>query len=305
MEIILHIGYHKTATTWLQQKIFANIKNDNLNYVGRCYPQKKQLDKIPIIKNFIKTNYNKHIKINKAVNRIAFQNNSLYSQADFRKTFFSNLDKNKINLFSHENLLRPSNTQRTAIRIKNAFKENNVKIIISIRNQKSLINSRYFHDINLKLFKNYKLSEALEKNNENSCEWPYCKFSKNKCVCRTKGLKYINLQFYNFYNIYNIYSELFGTKNIHFVVFENLISEPNKELKQLFDFCSINIKKQEIEELSKKEAVNKSFGKKTELLTLYKEDFTKTNLFLQNYYQESNMKLDKKLRMDLNNLSYY
>ena len=29
----LHIGYHKTGTTFLQQKIFPNCKN----YVGRFY----------------------------------------------------------------------------------------------------------------------------------------------------------------------------------------------------------------------------------------------------------------------------
>jgi len=81
MKFILHIGYPRTGTTWLQKRIFT--KNKTINYLGcKSYNGK-----------ILKISKEKHLEFIKNINNLDINNY-------FEKEFFS---KKKINVFSSEN----------------------------------------------------------------------------------------------------------------------------------------------------------------------------------------------------------
>jgi hypothetical protein len=303
MQIVLHIGYHKTATTWLQQKIFPNIKDDQFNYSGRFIFKKNIFDQIPFFNDFLPTPFNKQRKQNYSV--ISFSFNDNLDVLKLRKKFKKVFKEGKLNLYSNENFLRPYETKRTIDRIQTLTKEADVKIIISIRNQRELIKSRYFHDINLGLFQEYKLSDALENENTNICKWPSCSYDNSNCICRNKGLKYINLKFYDFFQMYSLWKNQFGSENVLIMLYENIKFQPEFELKRMLDFLDIHLDTELIRLLATQEAVHKSAGHKESLLIKYKDDFEYCDSYINNYYADSNKKLDSVLKLNLKKYNYY
>ena len=133
----LHIGYHKTGTTSLQQQITTN--KPPFYYMGRRYD-----------------NSYENKLINEAARSVAI------NDVDQIKKVVSNISKkikeksSENNLISHENFLRPS---ASAFEGLNLFifllkKEFEVNIYVSIRELNSLILSRFKHD--LTKFKKWK-----------------------------------------------------------------------------------------------------------------------------------------------------
>ena len=106
----LHIGYHKTGTTFLQQKIFPNCKN----YVGRFYNDKSK-NGIPDF------TYKGTEKISQMlINELNKYNNVFYSNETFSK-------------LTHDKLIK--------ILGKNKF-----DILITLRLQTDLLYSRVNHE---------------------------------------------------------------------------------------------------------------------------------------------------------------
>jgi len=128
---LLHVGYPKTATKWLQNELFPKVK-----------------DAIFVDHNFVKSTIIKP-------NTLFFQNN-----------VFDNLkNEGKRIIISEENLLgsiqdggmQLLHTKEMALRLQNLFPEANV--IIFIRNQVSLIASAYLQYI--KMGGNYSVQKYL------------------------------------------------------------------------------------------------------------------------------------------------
>ena len=126
----LHIGYHKTGTTSLQQQI-TTVKPP-FYFMGRRYDD----------------SYENKL-INEAARSVAI------NDVDQIKKTVSNISKkikengSQNNLISHENLLRPS---ESAFKGLNLFifllkKEFEVNIYVSIREINTLILSRFKHDL--------------------------------------------------------------------------------------------------------------------------------------------------------------
>jgi len=128
--LLFHIGFHKTATTWLQNEFF--MKNSLFNTFSS---KKKRLNEL--VRPFImdKENY-------------LLSSNDLNSEGilqSFGK--FSEISNNKINVISNERLSgNPHNGGFDSLaisrRIKNVFP--NAKILIVIREQKSFLLSNYY-----------------------------------------------------------------------------------------------------------------------------------------------------------------
>jgi len=122
----LHIGYHKTGTTWLQQLIFPNVPN----YVGRNYDKNKrdfETMKIQLTNNQIEGADN-------LLNHFSKLNNIFYSCE-----IFSNIPN------------------KALFKLLNKYPSFS-KVLVTTRNFDSIITSRTRHDTN-----NFYLQPKLRK----------------------------------------------------------------------------------------------------------------------------------------------
>lgn len=121
MDLVIHIGYRKTATSWLQEILFPSL---SLNYIGKTegnYPDW-----------LIEWHYADDFFFDDRQNII-------------RKRLYSCLDKKRINLLSSEAFTNTASIYSQAHRIKKIWPE--ARIIITLRDPIDMIWSHYRHDI--------------------------------------------------------------------------------------------------------------------------------------------------------------
>lgn len=217
-QTIFHIGYPKAASTTLQYNLFA--EHPEINYLSFKTPKEKQNDfHTKKAKSFF---YDLRVK-----------NTIEYSFSNINQLFEENikpfLDDKRINVFSDEGYLLPhlGDIGLTASRLKAIFGD--LKIIIVIREQISLIESLYnmrpSNPLGINDSKNafYSLEEWIEVN-LNNLQWSII-----------STLKY--------FEVISWYIELFGKENVGIFVFENLLANPNKFTKDICDFLNIDFNK--------------------------------------------------------------
>ena len=178
-KIYIHVGYHKTSTTFLQKKIFPNLFN--VDYLGVKYNKFKKVS-ISNFKNlkFIYTNSKEYNSISEFAYRIGIAP-SINLTNKIIKNFLKKIDQTESNkvLISSEDFLRPYFYNEMIFFLKDILKKYNVEIIISIRKQNSIIQSRYFHDLKI-MKKKYSLKSCLNNDPIKSmCYYPICTYSSN------------------------------------------------------------------------------------------------------------------------------
>lgn len=214
----IHIGLHKTGTTFLQHKIFP--KFDECIYLTRPYTQ------------------HNHI-----FNQLQYADDSLFD-IENAINFYSQFD-NKTLLISDESLtgkpLYFSYINRSIIaqRIKAIF--DNPNIVLFIRGQAKILESEYNTYINgwhgqktaEELFwypiKDFTFEEYLENNNQYNIETLYY---------NTNG-EFIHYDSFKYLELINLYKSLF--ENVYIFLFENFITEPQNVVKQIEDIVEEKI----------------------------------------------------------------
>lgn len=116
MQVIIHIGYHKTGTTFLQESIFD--KAEDVNSIAR-----------PLIYKLL-----------------VYPSDLTFDAEDVRQQFRRLFRRDKINVISHERLsgmphLGSRDSYSIMQRLKECFPE--AKILVAIREQESMIISLY------------------------------------------------------------------------------------------------------------------------------------------------------------------
>ena len=285
MRIIIHIGYPRTGTTFLQTNVFPIHRDINFlgpkNYLDLKDKKitSKDLNLISIMNNEYDLNNNKITKIDKDLLKF--------------------LDEKKVNVLSFERYTNYRNIindfkdlKYLEILISQNFKDVKFDFIVVLRNQYDLIKSYYYHNYSLtsvflgiKDFKsiyNFLDTEILEK---------YSNFP----------LK-LFLHQYDFYQLHNKLLNRFKNSKIKYLFYEDLKFD-NKHFSD--EFASfLNLNKKNMEKLFNSEIVNnrrvklnKDYYMKT---YMYKFLNSKVYLFLKNYIPFKN--LSKKLI--LNNFIY-
>jgi hypothetical protein len=283
--LVLHIGYAKSATTFLQKHVFSNLPG--VNYIGRYYGEcrSSRIDE-DIIYDFV------------------------FEDSDSTQIFANNIldsmtDKHKYTMISHEVLLRPYKKYRLLQRIKDLdryFK--GIKLIVSIRNQIDIVLSRHVHD--RKIIPHFSISDALDYDGITECKWPLCsRDSRGTCACKLAGVKFINIPFYNYLDLYCLLSSMFGSENIHFVVSENLRSFTMYEIDRMTQF--LEVKKMDRQFLQSLGEKRENVHRNQSLYDEIKKDFTctgeKGKVF--EYFKEANKVLAGLLQQDLETHGYY
>lgn len=218
-DILLHLGYSKTGTTTLQS-IFCNLHEEEfINFLGKE-------DLVSDKNDFLEY---------KLIQKSLF--------TDFECDVESYLDKSKLNLLSDELFLRPNiirsrdinyhvvdenfniNTLINDITIPKIlfdfFKEHDVQILITLRNQIELIYSYFVQ-------RYYLLSKLGYGTYEK-----YINFNVHQ---ENYGL--LSIYFYN--DILSEYSKYFKRENINVLLFEDLVKDKNYFSEKLGDILNVD-----------------------------------------------------------------
>ncbi|PNR91988.1 hypothetical protein HWHPT5561_09770 [Petrotoga sp. HWH.PT.55.6.1] len=194
--IVVHIGYPKTATTTLQEAVFMKLHQEKkINYLGKT--------------NFIR--YSKEKRF--------FFSNSLVNSIVFDKPFHekANISETKLNILSNEDLclipyFKEIQTQKKVVdpflyprKLKTYFENfaDEIIIFVTLRNQTELIYSNYVEG--------YYLFKNDEKRN-----------SFNKFLLKEMDNLEDIYSGFRFSDILTEYSNIFGRKNIHILLYEDL-----------------------------------------------------------------------------------
>lgn len=305
MKIFLHLGYPKTATTYLQKNIFSN--HPDINYIGKFY-------KNPNKSKFI-------FELEKNI--------FCLNDKDFRKYVIKikpkikeKLNKKKINLISNEAFLinynynKISTTEKILDRLLRLFDKNlKIYILIFIRNHKDALRSNFNqfkhllrrHDIFLK-----DLKFAINNNQDNVFLNNFNYYSIIKILKKNKLIFKTRIFFYeDFDNNKNfLMKSLCKFLNIKYLPHLNKDEKvrthedlKNNRLKELINLIKITFK-------------NKSFKlryiinffnfitKREEYEILEKKHFDQYNERVMNFYSSDTKKLDKKYHKKLKKYFY-
>tara|TARA_B100000242_G_C42948320_1_gene439763 strand:+ start:8 stop:838 length:831 start_codon:yes stop_codon:yes gene_type:complete len=273
--INVHLGFQRSASTFLQKKIFAKLSE--IVYLGKPYSPKI---------NEVLSNYDSET-FKKLIFSIFRDDNFNFDKKKFKKITFKQKEKTKTYLLSEEGLTSAIyvDPEILAYRIKKFFGQ--VKLIFVIRNQiyavESLFN-QYYKKSNLSLNFNDWVLKTHRGENEfyRSQKWILNQYDYNKYI--------------------NIFERFFGKEYINILLFEDL--DTNKKLfsTQLSNLLRIDNSKilRLIESSNKLNQSNKTFFKSI----LNFNPKTKTNSIFKEIYSNGNKKISQKYRLNLHKKGY-
>lgn len=210
-EVLIHIGYHKTGTTWLQNNLFIN-NNETFHPLSVHQKGKSTLARCFIIN-----------RQGQLLN--SFQSYKPHIVSAIKATINANpKPKDKIFVVSHERL---SGTPHSggfdasviSERIKNVLP--NAKIFIVIREQKSKILSDYLQY--LSIGGNFSLKKYMTT--------PY-----------DGKIPFFSSSYYNYYHLILKYQQLFGKDHVLVLPYELFQKDKNKFIQSLASFMGKEIK---------------------------------------------------------------
>lgn len=200
-ELYIHVGLHRTATTFLQLEVFPKLKG--INYI----PQRKIYSTI--------------------LREISMKDQLVFSE-EKTKNQLSNYFTEDRNLISAESLcgspfIQYTNRSNILRKIYNMFPE--AKIIVGVRAQKDIIASIYKYYVKIGGIK--KFSDFIA---------PYKDITEP--ISNTYDL--LDLDTYKYSNYLEKIESLFSRKNMYIYVYENLIKNKSEFIKGILDFMTVS-----------------------------------------------------------------
>ena len=213
-KLYLHIGYPKTATTTLQKAVLSKLKD--LVYLGK-YPYLTN-DISSLVNYFVyndKLSDDNLINIKNIINKAS--KNLLLSAEDLLSRKFHRIDKLKdknkyaVNLFD------------VAKRVKYFFNLNfpdiEIKIVFSIREQKSMIESYYiYHNLFFQRMGFKTIDDFINYSIKND----------------------IYISHYKYSEVIDYYENLFGKNNILVLIYEDIKYNKEFYIKEFADFINVS-----------------------------------------------------------------
>jgi len=222
MKLLIHIGYPKTGSSWLQKYIFNNES------LGLSAPWGREKQAPEALTHFIYPD------------DLSFSPSKVSSY--FLPTIESTIARELVPVFSHEYLsvriAAISYPRLVADRLATVFPQ--AKILMFIREQKSMLLSTYQEYIKNQGIQT--LEEALDENN-----YPY----GNIAALRPSLYKYDLLISY--------YQHLFGRDNVLVIPFEMFKMNNLEVVGQILDFVGTEYNRDSLEKIEKERSLNPSY----------------------------------------------
>ena len=289
-QIVLHVGLPKTATTFLQLKVFPNIKN--IFYTGN---PNSEIFQTPFkhLRNINQTGFSLSVKtkIHEFINDLK-QDKTLYSCEGMSGTW----------RFDYSN--NPKNTEY----LKEIFPE--AKIFFVVRRQSDWLESIYRQVVGREIQSVFKKTELLNIDD-------FFNFKRNAFY---RG-KYMGVHNYDWFKWTQNYINKFGEKNVLVLPYEMLKANLSAFLKRFYDFTgyqafyplNIDYLNQQPEKyiikaqiFNKNRTLNKFFGKFSKELNLSEQKISDNQLeIIKNLYKDTNKKFANLIKIDLSNYGYY
>lgn len=205
--LFIHVGYHKTATTWFQDQVFNN--HSDIQYLGKAYPDHPSF------------------RMSELKEHIISAPDTTFSVEESREALAEILQDHPLNgrtLYgmSYEGLSAGDNwfggrTFYVADRLRKVFNDFDVKILMGIREQKSMVESMYSEYVKL------GGSESLDR-------LLFSPFSDADDLL--EKLKYGP--------VIEHYQDLFGQGSVKTYLFERFKEEKNEVISEICDFLNID-----------------------------------------------------------------
>jgi len=200
--IFIHPGFAKTATTSLQELVFAH--HPEIQYIGLS---EKEEDVIWAIKH------------------ICFANSIIYDEKKVSEVFNDTLhtfDRESPILLSHEIFANHEAKDKglVALRLKALLPE--AKVFFTLRRQEDVLGSFYLQ----------KLPRYMRENNF----VPFERWLKDM----TKSAHRTILDDLNYFHIVNYYAKLFGKESLRLFLFEDLQKNPVSYSRQIAEYIQVD-----------------------------------------------------------------
>ena len=236
MRVLIHLGYPRTGTTFLQKNIFPIHKQ--INFLGpNNYQNANDIKITQNDLNFISMANNEYDLDNKIINKID-------------KNLIQYFDEKKINIISTEaytmfqnGLYNFKDLRYLEILIKQKYKNVKFDFLIVLRNQYDLIKSIYhfnYHKISKILrIKDFKvIFDLLDSEIPDEYNFPLNQFLHN----------------YDFYHLHNKLLSKFNNSKIKYLYYEDLKLNKNNFSNDLSSF--LNLDEDYTKKLFNTEAIN-------------------------------------------------
>jgi len=212
-DVFIHVGLHKTASTFLQEKVFSHLTS--VSYLTRPYTQH-----------------------NHAFNKLQYADDSLYTPSELIDAL-SKVKEDRI-LISDEALsgvpitLGMINRSMIAKRLKGIFPD--AKILLFIRGQKAMLLSHYNMWVK-GYYKGYKPIHDFLWHSKKDFTYQDYKTSPQKYDLSTLYFNtnepYLNLDCFLYYELISLYTKLF--RDVHVFLYEDVKTNPANLINRLED----------------------------------------------------------------------
>jgi hypothetical protein len=264
MSIYLHVGMHKTASTFLQKNVFPKYASENL-----IYNPKDLMNLLEEIFIFDYGNQDSILRAKKKVENYSKNNKKLFVSSEQISQLFcsNNYDQNAKIAFE----IFPKAT-----------------IILFLRYQPDWILSSYKQSLqmgdwqDIEKFLNYK-------------DGNFRRVPKNKLLYNSEGFLHTDIYNIDYCKLLKIYFNLFKKENVNVLFYENFQTDPNATVNEISSILSENL---DLTQINLEIKSNKSFSQVSINISIFRYKLLKF-LWLDKYIHNSK-KLRSYLRSNIN-----
>ncbi len=273
-KLILHAGYPKAGSTWLQAAFFPNLTR--IKHFGESQFEYRTTE------DLIRDHYGFPLASSQFYNYICQDEYDEMTAMEMLKNIIGDLP---FSSFSYEGLTVPHQFKFDRLKRLKELLDLDMKLLIIIRRQKDIVFSTYGQYLKSGVYRNETLSQVVDWHNTDD------------------STQVINLEHYNYLNLYKTAVYLFGKENVLLLPFEHLFSRKMEAMLEMCSFFGVDQEVDIIRLMAGKPPLNTSRQTKFTADSCQDKDRVLSNV--HDFFIDSNRELDRQLNYDLGRMGYF